>query len=78
MEPVRHGASLPGAGRHDARDGGVREALDARDLLPMQRRRREQEQQVASLVCLECGDESDEAGGWRAYLDDDELLVYCS
>ena len=26
VEPVRHGASLPGAGRHDARDGGVRKA----------------------------------------------------
>jgi hypothetical protein len=40
--------------------------------------RREQEQQVATLVCLECGDESDEARGWRAYVDDHELLVYCS
>ena len=28
--------------------------------------------------CLECGDESDEAAGWRAYLDEDELLVYCA
>jgi hypothetical protein len=44
---------------------------------PMQRRP-EQEQRVASLVCLECGDESDEAVGWRAYVDEDELLVYCS
>ena len=44
----------------------------------MQRPRREEEQQVVSLVCLECGDESDEARGWRAYLDDDDLLVYCS
>ena len=42
-------------------------------------RRPEEEQRVASLVCLECGDESDEAAaGWRAYLDEDELLVYCS
>jgi len=45
---------------------------------PMQRRRPEEEQRVASLVCLECGDESDEAAGWRAYLDDHELLIYCS
>ena len=41
-------------------------------------RRPEQEQRVAALVCLECGDESDEAVGWRAYIDEDELLVYCS
>jgi hypothetical protein len=46
-------------------------------MAPMQRRP-EQEQHVASLVCLECGDESDEAAGWRAYRDEDELLVYCS
>jgi hypothetical protein len=45
---------------------------------PMQRRRPEGEQRLASLVCLECGDESDEAAGWRAYFDDHELLVYCS
>ena len=44
---------------------------------PMQRRP-EQEQRVASLVCLECDDESDEAAGWRAYYDDDELLIYCA
>ena len=37
-------------------------------------RRPEQEQRVASLVCLECGDESDEAVGWRAYIDENELL----
>ena len=41
-------------------------------------RRPEQEQHVASLVCLECADESDEAAGWRAYRDEDELLVYCA
>jgi len=41
-------------------------------------RRPEEEQRVASLVCLECGDESDEASGWRAYLDEDDLLVYCA
>lgn len=52
--------------------------MDARHSLPMQHPRREKEPQVASLVCLECGDESDEARGWRAYVDDDDLLVYCS
>ena len=41
-------------------------------------RRPEQEQRVAALICLECGDESDEAAGWRAYRDEDELLVYCA
>ena len=41
-------------------------------------RRPEQEQRVASLTCLECGDESDEAVGWRAYVDESELLIYCS
>ena len=44
----------------------------------MQRRRPEQEQRLAVLVCLECGDESDEARGWRAYVDEDDVLVYCS
>lgn len=39
--------------------------------------RPEQELSVATLVCLECGDESDEARGWRAYVDEDDLLVYC-
>jgi hypothetical protein len=41
-------------------------------------KRRPEEQRVASLVCLECGGESDEGAGWRAYLDEDELLIYCS
>lgn len=36
------------------------------------------QQLTATLVCLECGDESDEAAGWRAYRDSDELLVYCA
>lgn len=37
------------------------------------------EQLAMTLVCLECGDESDEAVGWRAYRDDTgELLVYCA
>jgi hypothetical protein len=45
--------------------------------LPAVNRRPEQELPVATLVCLECGDESDEARGWRAYVDGDELLVYC-
>ena len=40
-------------------------------------RRPERELSVAPLVCLECGDESDEAHGWRAYVDGDDLLVYC-
>lgn len=53
--------------------------MNARDLTaPMQRRRPEEEQRVAALVCLECGDESDDAAGWRAYRDEDELLIYCS
>ena len=39
--------------------------------------RPEQELSIATLVCLECGDESDEARGWRAFVDDDDLLVYC-
>jgi len=43
----------------------------------MQHPSREEEQRVASLVCLECGDESDDARGWRAYRDDDDLLIYC-
>jgi hypothetical protein len=30
------------------------------------------------LVCLECGDESPvDSRGWRAYVLDAELLVYC-
>jgi hypothetical protein len=40
-------------------------------------RRREEQQLVATLECLECGEESDEARGRRAYLDEQELLVYC-
>ena len=38
----------------------------------------EEKQRVAVLVCLECDAESDEACGWRAYVDEDELLVYCA
>jgi hypothetical protein len=45
--------------------------------LPAVNRRREEQQLVATLECLECGEESDEARGWRAYLDEQELLVYC-
>ena len=41
-------------------------------------RRPDQEERVTTLVCLECGDESDEAQGWRAYLDDEDVLVYCA
>ena len=41
------------------------------------KRRSEEEQRVVTLTCLECGDESDEARGWRAYVDDEDLLVYC-
>jgi hypothetical protein len=44
----------------------------------MQQRRPDQEVRVATLVCLECGEESDEAQGWRAYLDDSDVLVYCA
>jgi hypothetical protein len=52
-------------------------AADARDCRAMQRRP-DQEERVATLVCLECGEESDEAPGWRAYLDDEDVLVYCA
>ena len=49
-----------------------------RDTAPAVNSRTEQELSVATLVCLECGDESDQARGWRAYVDDeDDLLVYC-
>ena len=42
-------------------------------------KRRPQEQQVtATLVCLECREESDEASRWRAYVHAGELLVYCA
>ena len=33
---------------------------------------------MTTLVCLECGDQSDEAKEWRAYLDDYDVLVYCA
>ena len=39
--------------------------------------RPEEEQLVGTLVCLECGEESSSARGWRAYVDEDELLIYC-
>jgi hypothetical protein len=36
------------------------------------------EELVAALVCLECGTHSDEAAqGWRAFLMDDRVAVYC-
>jgi hypothetical protein len=38
----------------------------------------EKEQRVATLVCLECADESDQTQGWRAYLDDEDVLIYCA
>jgi RNase P subunit RPR2 len=41
-------------------------------------RRPDQEERVTTLVCLECGDESDEARRWRAYLDEEDVLVYCA
>ena len=32
-----------------------------------------------TLECLECGDESSEARGWKAYVDEElGLLVYCA
>lgn len=37
----------------------------------------EEEQLVGTLVCLECGEESSSARGWRAYVDEAELLIYC-
>lgn len=40
-------------------------------------RRPEEDQLTATLVCLECDDESPSARGWRAYVDEDELLIYC-
>jgi hypothetical protein len=31
------------------------------------------------LECLECGEESTEARGWKAFLDEElDLLVYCA
>lgn len=31
------------------------------------------------LVCLECGEESSETRGWKAFVDEElELLVYCA
>jgi hypothetical protein len=42
------------------------------------KRRTEEEQRVATLVCLECRVESDETPGWRAYLDEDDVLIYCA
>ena len=65
-------------GTHDAPDRGGWESLKSETLGAPMQRRPEQEQRVAALECLECGDESDEAVGWRAYIDEDELLVYCS
>ena len=36
-------------------------------------------QAEAVLECLECGETSAEAHGWRAYVDEEaELLVYCA
>ena len=58
--------------------GHCQEASDTRDCRAMQQRRPDQEERVATLVCLECGEESDEAQGWRAYLDDSDVLVYCA
>ena len=43
----------------------------------VQRRPEEEHVVTASLVCLECGETSEEARRWRAYVDDGELLVYC-
>jgi hypothetical protein len=65
-------------GTHDAPDGGGRTIRVCGTLETPMQPRPEQEQRVAALVCLECGDESDEAAGWRAYRDEDELLVYCA
>jgi hypothetical protein len=31
------------------------------------------------LACLECGEQSSEARGWKAFVDEErELLVYCA
>ena len=48
------------------------------ETLPPVQRRSDQEERVTTLVCLECRDESDDAQGWRAYLDDEDVLVYCA
>ena len=77
LKPRCHGASLPRSG--DARRAGRGRASSRPcETLGSMQRRPEQEQLVAALVCLECGDTSDEAAGWRAYRDEDELLVYCT
>ena len=44
----------------------------------MQRRPGEEQVVTSTLVCLECGETSEEASRWRAYVDDGELLVYCA
>lgn len=44
----------------------------------MQRRPGEEQQVTATLVCLECGETSEQASRWRAYVDGGELLVYCA
>jgi hypothetical protein len=59
------------------RERGVHRDVEY-ETLPAVNSRPEQELSVATLVCLECGEESDEARGWRAFVDDDDLLVYCS
>jgi len=34
---------------------------------------------LGTLACVECGEEdAGNARGWRAYLFEDELLVYCA
>ena len=82
LEPLtRHGASLapepPNGGVRTPRTGDCDSAENARSCSAMPQPP-ENHQLVATLVCLECGDESDRASGWRAYLaDEDELLVYC-
>ena len=77
MYPSATARPYPGAGRRDTRDRALRPSLRC-ERLPRVKRGSEEEQRVATLVCLECADESDETPGWRAYLDDGDVLIYCA
>lgn len=53
-------------------------ATDARDFRAMTGK--PQPQQVSlELECIECGARSDEATGWKAYVDEDDgVVTYCA
>ena len=76
-KPSATARAYPGRGAV-ARDGALRSCGNATDCRRCSAARPDQEERVATLVCLECGDESDETQGWRAYLDEHDVLVYCA